>query len=99
MQGKHFLRNQIVSLAFLGCAFFCPASVIRAQVTEPPVLPMDIKFRQVPKYFQQSFAGDLRYGRIEALVDEEGCDIIVLDKTRNRESLYSNVKRRAEQMP
>jgi hypothetical protein len=50
----------------------------------------------VPQYFQQSFTDDPRYARIEALVDEEGCDIILLDKTTNREALYSNLNRRVD---
>ena len=81
MHGRHFLRNQIVSLAFLSCVFFCHASVTRAQVPEPPVLPMDIKFRYVPLYFEQSFTDDLRYARIAALVDGDRCDVILFDKT------------------
>ena len=96
MRRRYFLRNRIVSLTFLSCVFFCSESITRAQAPEPPVLPMDIKFRRVPQYFEQSFTGDSRYARIEALVDEEGCDIILLDKTTNREALYSNVKRRAD---
>ena len=75
---------------------------MRAQVPaaarsgDAPVLPMDIKFRHVPQYFEQSFAGDPRYARIEALVDEEGCDIILLDKATNREAVYSNLQRRVD---
>jgi hypothetical protein len=57
---------------------------------------MDIKFRHVPQYFEQSFTDDPRYARIEALVDEERCDIILLDKTTNRETLYSNLNRRVD---
>ena len=37
--------------------------------SEPPVLPMDLKFRYVPQYFEQSFTDDPRYARTEALVD------------------------------
>jgi len=57
---------------------------------------MDIKFRHVPQYFEQSFTDDPRYARIEALVDEERCDVILLDKTTNREALYSNLNRRVD---
>src|SRR5215470_16182264 len=94
------MKNRIVSISFAGCLFFCHATVMRAQVPataltpEAPVLPMDIKFRHVPQYFEQSLTGDPRYARIEALVDEERCDIILLDKTTNREVLYSNSNRR-----
>jgi hypothetical protein len=96
------LKNRIVSIGFVSCLFFCHATVMRAQfpatalTPEAPVLPMDIKFHHVPQYFEQSFTDDPRYARIEALVDEERCDIILLDKTTNREALYSNLKRRVD---
>ena len=93
------MRNRIVSISFAGCLFFCHSTVMRAQVPatpEAPVLPMDIKFRHVPQYFEQSLTGDPRYARIEALVDEERCDIILLDKTTNREVLYSNANRQVD---
>ena len=96
------MKNRIVSISFAGCLFFCHATVMRAQVPataltpEAPVLPMDIKFRHVPQYFAQSLTGDPRYARIEALVDEERCDIILLDKTTNREVLYSNSNRQVD---
>src|SRR5215469_8941255 len=96
------MKNRIVSISFAGCLFFCHATVMRAQVPataltpEAPVLPMDIKFRHVPQYLAQSLTGDPRYARIEALVDEERCDIILLDKTTNREILYSNLNRQVD---
>jgi hypothetical protein len=96
------MKSQIVSIGFAICLFFCLATAMRAQdpatalKPEAPVLPMDIKFRHVPQYFEQSFTDDSRYARIEALVDEEGCDIILLDKTTNREVLYSNLNRRVD---
>jgi hypothetical protein len=96
------MKNRIVSISFASCLFFGYATVMRAQVPataltpEAPVLPMDIKFRHVPQYFEQSLTGDPRYARIEALVDEERCDIILIDKTTNREVLYSNLNRRVD---
>lgn len=96
------MRSRVVSFALVSCLFFCHASVMQAQLPattltpEAPVLPMDIKFRHVPQYFEQSFTDDPRYARIEALVDEERCDIILLDKTTNRETLYSNLDRRVD---
>jgi hypothetical protein len=96
------MKNRIVSMWLVTCVFFFHASRMPAQVprtalpSEASVLPMDIKFRQVPQYFEQSFTGDPRYARIEALVDEERCDIILLDKAMNREVLYSNLKRRVD---
>ena len=96
------IKNLIASISLAIFVFFCHASAMRAQVPataltpEAPVLPMDIKFRHVPHYFAQAFSGDPRYARIEALVDQERCDIILLDKTTNREVLYSNLKRRVD---
>jgi len=96
------MKNRIVSIGLVSCLFFCHESVMRAQVPTnastpaAPVLPMDIKFRHVPQYFEQSFTDDPRYARIEALVDEERCDVILLDKTTNREALYSNLNRRVD---
>jgi hypothetical protein len=94
--------NLIATISLAIFLFFCNASVMRAQVPataltpEAPVLPMDIKFKHVPQYFEQSFSDDPHYARIEALVDGERCDIILLDKTTNREALYSNLKRRVD---
>ena len=96
------MMNRIVSMCLVMCVFFCHANAVGAQVpgpglpSEAPVLPMDIKFRQVPQYFEQSFTDDPNYARIEALVDEERCDIILLNKTTNREVLYSNLNRRVD---
>jgi len=96
------MKNLAPSIGLAICLFFFHSSAMRAQVPttalapDAPVLPMDIKFRYVPHYFEQTFVGDPRYARIQALVDEEGCDIILLDKTMNREALYSNVKRRVD---
>jgi hypothetical protein len=96
------MKNRIVSIGSMSCLLFWLATAVRAEAPataltpEAPVLPMDIEFRHVPQYFQQSFTDDPRYARIEALVDEERCDIILLDKTTNREALYSNLNRRVD---
>jgi hypothetical protein len=83
------MKNRIVSIGLLACVFFCHASTMHAQTLaqaspEAPVLPMDIKFRSVPQYFEQSFPDDPRYARIVAMVDHGRCDVILLDKTTNR---------------
>jgi hypothetical protein len=57
---------------------------------------MDIKFRYVPQYFEQSFTDDQRYARIAALVDGDRCDVILLDKTTQREAFYSASNRWAD---
>jgi hypothetical protein len=50
---------------------------------------MNVKFRYVPEYFVESIEDDPRYARIEALVDEGRCDVVLLDKTTNRRIFYS----------
>jgi hypothetical protein len=57
---------------------------------------MNVEFRYLPQYFEQSISDDPRYARIEALLDEDGCDVILLDKTTNREAFYSISKRRVD---
>ena len=54
---------------------------------------MDIKFRYIPQYFEQSLEDDPRYARIEAIVDNGRCDVILLDKTTSREAFYSTSDR------
>ena len=89
------MNNRIASIVLLMSAFLCYASVTPAQApsnvltSEPPVLPMEIKFRYIPQYFEQSLEGDPRYARIEAIVDNGHCDVILLDKTTSREAFYS----------
>jgi hypothetical protein len=83
------MKYRMISFALLSCAFLGQAGVMRAQAPEAPVLPMEIKFRYVPQYLEQSFGDDPRYARIQALIDEGRCDVILLDKTTNREVFYS----------
>lgn len=96
------MKNRILSISLSMCLFFSLASVLRAQaplqplIPEAPVLPMDIKFRYLPQYFEQSFADDPRYARIVALVDQGRCDVILLDKTTNREAVYSTLDRKVQ---
>lgn len=91
------MRYRILLVSVLAYVFFCLASVMHAQAPAKPlkpaapVLPMDIRFRFSPRYFQQSFNGDSHYARIEALVDEGHCDVVLLDKAANREVFYSSL--------
>lgn len=91
------MKNRIVSIGLLAYVFFCHAGTMHAQTPakpsppEAPVLPMEIKFRFVPQYFEQSFPDDPRYARIVALVDKGRCDVVLLDKTTNREAFYSTL--------
>jgi hypothetical protein len=99
---KFTMKNRIVLAGILTFVFFCPANVMRAQIRGKvltpvaPVLPMDINFRYVPQYFEQSFDDDPRYARIEALVDDGRCDVILFDKTMNLEAFYSTLNRKVE---
>jgi hypothetical protein len=101
-QHQRAVKNRIASIVLLISAFLCHANVLRAQAqsnvltSEPPVLPMNIEFRYVPQYFEQSFADDQRYARIEALVDGGRCDVILLDKTTGREAFYSTSNRKVD---
>jgi hypothetical protein len=96
------MKNRIVWINLLSYVFLCHASTMHAQTPakrsppEAPVLPMDIKFRYVPQYFEQSFAGDPRYARIVALIDQGRCDVVLLDKTTNREAFYSTLDRKVK---
>jgi hypothetical protein len=93
------MKNRIVWINLLSYVFLCHASTMHAQSPakrlppELPVLPMDIEFRYVPRYFEQSFLDDPRYARIVALVDQGSCDVVLLDKTTNREAFYSTLDR------
>jgi hypothetical protein len=99
---QRVVKNRIASIVLLIAAFLCHPNVIRAQAqsngltSEPPVLPMNIEFRYVPQYFEQSFTDDQRYARIEALVDDGRCDVILLDKTTGREAFYSTSSRKVD---
>jgi hypothetical protein len=96
------MKKRIVSIALLTCGLLYKPSVIQAQapartLTSPaPVLPMNVKFRYVPQYFVQSVEDDPRYARIEALVDEGRCEVVLLDKTRNRRIVYSTLSRKVD---
>jgi hypothetical protein len=93
---KFTMKNRIALGGVLTFVFFCQASVMRAQAPPKAVLPMDITFRYVPQYFEQSFEDDSRYARIEALVGEGRCDLILLDKATNRETFYSTLNRKVD---
>jgi hypothetical protein len=94
------MKNRIVWIGLLAYVFLCHASTMHAQTPakpsppEAPILPMDVKFRYVPQYFEQSFPDDPRYTRIVALVDQRRCDVVLLDKTTNREAFYSTLDRK-----
>ena len=96
------MKKRIVSITLLTCGLLYQPSVIQAQaparaLTSPvPVLPMNVKFRYVPQYIAQSVEDDPRYARIEALVDEGRCEVVLLDKTTNRRIVYSTLSRKVD---
>jgi hypothetical protein len=96
MSRKHFLRSGSVSVGLLLYVLFWNAGAIRAQSPEPPLLPMNVEFRYVPQYLEESISDDPLYARIEALLDENGCDVILLEKSTNREAFYSISKYRVD---
>lgn len=96
MYRERFLRDVFVSIGLVMSAFFWKTEVVRAQTPEAPLLPMNVEFRYLPQYFEQSISDDPRYARIEALLDEDGCDVILLDKTTSREAFYSFSKPRVD---
>ena len=96
MYREQFLRSGIISVGLLMYVFFWNAAVVLAQSPEAPLLPMNVEFRYVPQYLEESISDDPLYTRIEALVDENGCDVILLEKSTNREAFYSFSKRRVD---
>jgi hypothetical protein len=93
------MKKRIVSMTLLTCGLLHEPSAIQAQAPvraltlQARVLPMNVKFRYVPQYFVQSVEDDPRYARIEALVDEGRCEVVLLDKTMNRRIFYSTLSR------
>ena len=57
---------------------------------------MNVEFRYVPQYLEESISDDPLYARVEALLDENGCDVILFEKSTNREAFYSISKRRVD---
>jgi len=96
------MKNRIVLVGVLTCVFLNCAGAMRAQAPvdastpEAPVAPMNIAFRYGPQYFEQSLEDDPRYSRIGAMVDQGRCDIVLLDKTMNREAFYSTLNRKVD---
>jgi hypothetical protein len=96
MYRQKFLKHGIISTGLLMSIFFWNAGTLRADTPEAPLLPMNVEFRYVPQYLDESIPDDPRYARIQALLDEDGCHVILLDKTTDREAFYSTSKRRVD---
>jgi len=96
MYREESLGSGTALIGFLICAFIWNAGVVRAQSPEAPLLPMNVEFRYVSQYLEESISDDPLYGRIEALLDDNGCDVILLEKSTNREAFYSISKRRVD---
>jgi len=89
-------RHGMISTGLLMSIFFWNADMLGADTPEAPLLPMNVEFRYVPQYLDESIPDDPRYARIQALLDEDGCHVILLDKTTDREAFYSTSKRRVD---
>jgi hypothetical protein len=67
-----------------------------------PVIPMAVRFRTVPLYFRESFAGDSPYSSIEALVDnqqsEPWIEIVLTEKATATSLHYCNLQRSVASM-
>ena len=96
MYRQKFLKPGIISTGLLMSIFFWNAGILRADTPQAPLLPMNVEFRYVPQYLDESIPDDPRYVRIQALLDEDGCHVILLDKTTDREAFYSTSKRRVD---
>jgi hypothetical protein len=96
MYRQKFLKHGIISTGLLMSIFFWNAGILRADTPEAPLFPMSVEFRYVPQYLDESIPDDPRYARIQALLDEDGCHVILLDKTTDREAFYSTSKRRVD---
>ena len=96
MSRKETLQNGIISAVLLMFCFFANVGVGAARPAEPPILPMNVEFRYMPQYLEESFSDDPRYARIEAMLDADGCHVVLLDKTTDREAFYSSSKRRVD---
>ena len=96
------MNKRIVLITPLTCGLLYRPGVIQAQApvralrSQAPILPINVKFRSVPQYFVQSVEDDPRYARIEALVDEGRCEVVLLDKTMNRMIFYSTLSRKVD---
>jgi len=96
MNRQKFVRPAITLAVLSLSSFFPSGSAAVAKSLAAPVLPLNVDFRFVPEYLEQSISDDPRYARIEALLDGDGCHVILLDKTSDREAFYSSSKRRVD---
>lgn len=96
MYRQNVLKAKSISIGILLAVFFCSGDILRADTLEAPLLPMNVEFRYVPQYLDESIPDDPRYARIQALLDDDGCHVILLDRTTDREAFYSTSKRRVD---
>jgi hypothetical protein len=95
------MKKLTVATAMLAWLLFCLAGPLRAQVPKPvtsqaPIVPMEIEFRYVPQYFMQLIEDNARYSRIEALINDGQCEVILTDKTMNKRVFYANSQERID---
>jgi hypothetical protein len=95
------MKKRTAAIVVLACSFFCLAGPAMAQAPRPatsqaPIVPMKIQFTYVSQYFMQLIDDDPRYSRIEALINDGQCEVILTDKTMNRRTFYANSKKRID---
>ena len=93
------MKKLTVATVMLAWSLFCLAGPLRAQARKPvtsqaPIVPMEIEFRYVPQYFMQLIEDNARYSRIEALINDGQCEVILTDKTMNKRVFYANSQER-----
>jgi hypothetical protein len=67
MYREQLLRSGIASVGLLMYVFFWNASRPTSSVARSALLPMNVEFRYVPQYLEESISDDPLYARIEAL--------------------------------
>jgi hypothetical protein len=93
------IAASILSVASFLC---CLPRALQAQAAQEdvtaqaPIVPMNIRFRYVHQYFMQSIDDNPRYSRIEALIDHGRYEVILTDKSSNRNAFYANSEKRID---
>jgi hypothetical protein len=95
------MKKLTVATVMLAWSLFCLADPLRAQAPKPvtsqaPIVPMEMEFSYAPQYFMQLIEDNARYSRIEALINDGQCEVILTDKTMNKRVFYANSQKRID---